>query len=42
MTARLVFIAAVENAPWTIAEAMKTEYKAIVDAGFILQIDDPA
>jgi 5-methyltetrahydropteroyltriglutamate--homocysteine methyltransferase len=24
-----------------IADAMKTEYKAIVDAGFLLQIDDP-
>jgi len=26
---------------FAIAEALKTEYKAIVDAGFILQIDDP-
>lgn len=26
---------------FAIAEAMKVEYKAIVDAGFILQIDDP-
>jgi 5-methyltetrahydropteroyltriglutamate--homocysteine methyltransferase len=26
---------------FAIAEAMKTEYKLIVDAGFILQIDDP-
>ena len=26
---------------FAIAEAMKTEYKTIVDAGFILQIDDP-
>jgi 5-methyltetrahydropteroyltriglutamate--homocysteine methyltransferase len=26
---------------FAIAEAMKTEYKMIVDAGFILQIDDP-
>src|SRR2546430_7459298 len=26
---------------YAIADAMKTEYKAIVDAGFILQIDDP-
>ena len=26
---------------FAIAEAMKTEYKAIVEAGFILQIDDP-
>ena len=27
---------------FALAEAMKPEYKAIVDAGFILQIDDPA
>jgi len=27
---------------FTLADAMRTEYKAIVDAGFILQIDDPA
>ena len=26
---------------FAIADAMKTEYKAIVDAGFVLQIDDP-
>ncbi len=26
---------------FAVAEAMKTEYKLIVDAGFILQIDDP-
>ena len=26
---------------YAIADAMKTEYKTIVDAGFILQIDDP-
>jgi len=26
---------------FALAEALKTEYKAIVDAGFILQIDDP-
>jgi 5-methyltetrahydropteroyltriglutamate--homocysteine methyltransferase len=26
---------------FAIAEALKTEYRAIVDAGFILQIDDP-
>ena len=26
---------------FAIADAMKTEYKAIVDAGFLLQIDDP-
>ena len=27
---------------FALADAMKTEYKAVVDAGFILQIDDPA
>jgi 5-methyltetrahydropteroyltriglutamate--homocysteine methyltransferase len=26
---------------YAIAEAMRTEYRAIVDAGFVLQIDDP-
>jgi 5-methyltetrahydropteroyltriglutamate--homocysteine methyltransferase len=26
---------------FAIAEALKTEYRAIVDAGFILQVDDP-
>ena len=26
---------------WAIAEAMRNEYQAIVDAGFLLQIDDP-
>ena len=26
---------------FTIAEAMREEYRAIVDAGFLLQIDDP-
>jgi len=30
-----------EEYVFAIAEAMKTEYRAIVDAGFILQIDDP-
>ena len=30
-----------EEYRFAIADAMKTEYKAIVDAGFILQIDDP-
>jgi 5-methyltetrahydropteroyltriglutamate--homocysteine methyltransferase len=30
-----------EEYRFAIAEAMKVEYKAIVDAGFILQIDDP-
>ena len=27
---------------WALAEAIREEYKTIVDAGFILQIDDPA
>ena len=27
---------------FALADALKTEYKAVVDAGFILQIDDPA
>lgn len=27
---------------FALADAMKTEYEAVVDAGFILQIDDPA
>jgi len=27
---------------WALAEAIREEYNAIVDAGFILQIDDPA
>ena len=27
---------------WALAEAIHEEYKAIVDAGFVLQIDDPA
>jgi 5-methyltetrahydropteroyltriglutamate--homocysteine methyltransferase len=30
-----------EEYVFAIAEALKSEYKAIVDAGFILQIDDP-
>jgi 5-methyltetrahydropteroyltriglutamate--homocysteine methyltransferase len=30
-----------ENYVFAIAEAMREEYKAIVDAGFLLQIDDP-
>ena len=30
-----------EEYVFAIAEAMKTEYRAIVDAGFVLQIDDP-
>jgi 5-methyltetrahydropteroyltriglutamate--homocysteine methyltransferase len=31
-----------EDYTWALAEAVREEYKAIVDAGFILQIDDPA
>jgi 5-methyltetrahydropteroyltriglutamate--homocysteine methyltransferase len=31
-----------EDYTWALAEAIRDEYKAIVDAGFILQIDDPA
>ena len=31
-----------EDYTWALAEAIGEEYKAIVDAGFILQIDDPA
>ncbi len=31
-----------EDYTWALAEAIHDEYKAIVDAGFILQIDDPA
>jgi 5-methyltetrahydropteroyltriglutamate--homocysteine methyltransferase len=31
-----------EEYTWALAEAIGEEYKAIVDAGFILQIDDPA
>jgi 5-methyltetrahydropteroyltriglutamate--homocysteine methyltransferase len=27
---------------WALSEAMREEYKAVVDAGFVLQIDDPA
>jgi 5-methyltetrahydropteroyltriglutamate--homocysteine methyltransferase len=35
------YYASEEEYVFAIAEAMKTEYRAIVDAGFILQIDDP-
>lgn len=35
------YYASEEEYVFAIAEALKTEYKAIVDAGFILQIDDP-
>jgi 5-methyltetrahydropteroyltriglutamate--homocysteine methyltransferase len=31
-----------EDVVWASAEALKEEYKAIVDAGFIVQIDDPS
>jgi 5-methyltetrahydropteroyltriglutamate--homocysteine methyltransferase len=31
-----------EDYTWALAEAIHEEYKAIVDAGFVLQIDDPA
>jgi 5-methyltetrahydropteroyltriglutamate--homocysteine methyltransferase len=31
-----------EDYTWALAEAIRDEYKAIVDAGLILQIDDPA
>jgi 5-methyltetrahydropteroyltriglutamate--homocysteine methyltransferase len=31
-----------EDYTWALAEAIRDEYRAIVDAGFILQIDDPA
>jgi 5-methyltetrahydropteroyltriglutamate--homocysteine methyltransferase len=35
------YYATEEEYVFALAEALKTEYKAIVDAGFILQIDDP-
>jgi 5-methyltetrahydropteroyltriglutamate--homocysteine methyltransferase len=35
------YYATEEEYVFGIAEALKTEYRAIVDAGFILQIDDP-
>ncbi|MFQ5875675.1 MAG: cobalamin-independent methionine synthase II family protein [Dehalococcoidia bacterium] len=35
------YYATEEEYRFAIADAMKTEYKTIVDAGFILQIDDP-
>ncbi len=31
-----------EDYTWALAEAIREEYRAIVNAGFILQIDDPA
>jgi len=33
--------ATTEEFLWAIAEAMRDEYRAIVDAGFLLQVDDP-
>jgi 5-methyltetrahydropteroyltriglutamate--homocysteine methyltransferase len=35
------YYATEEEYVFAIAEALKTEYRAIVDAGFLLQIDDP-
>jgi 5-methyltetrahydropteroyltriglutamate--homocysteine methyltransferase len=35
------YYASQEDFLYAIAEAMRTEYRAIVDAGFVLQIDDP-
>src|SRR2546430_6842445 len=35
------YYASEEEYVFAIAEALKTEYRDIVDAGFILQIDDP-
>lgn len=35
------YYGSIEDFIYAIAEAMSHEYKAIVDAGFILQIDDP-
>jgi 5-methyltetrahydropteroyltriglutamate--homocysteine methyltransferase len=35
------YYASQEEFLYAIAEAMRTEYRAIVDAGFVLQIDDP-
>lgn len=35
------YYASQEEFLYAIADAMRTEYRAIVDAGFILQIDDP-
>jgi 5-methyltetrahydropteroyltriglutamate--homocysteine methyltransferase len=31
-----------EDYTWALAEAIREEYRAIVDAGFVLQVDDPA
>jgi 5-methyltetrahydropteroyltriglutamate--homocysteine methyltransferase len=36
------YYASAQDYTWALAEAIREEYKAIVDAGFILQIDDPA
>jgi 5-methyltetrahydropteroyltriglutamate--homocysteine methyltransferase len=35
------FYASQEEFVYAVADAMRTEYRAIVDAGFVLQIDDP-
>jgi 5-methyltetrahydropteroyltriglutamate--homocysteine methyltransferase len=37
-----VYYKSAEDYTWALAEAIREEYRAIVDAGFILQIDDPA
>jgi len=37
-----VYYKSAEDYTWALAEAIREEYHAIVDAGFILQIDDPA
>jgi 5-methyltetrahydropteroyltriglutamate--homocysteine methyltransferase len=34
--------ASMEDYTWALAEAIGEEYRAIIDAGFLLQIDDPA
>lgn len=36
------FYATEEEVVWAAADALKQEYRAIVDAGFIVQIDDPS
>lgn len=36
------FYATDEEVVWAAADALKEEYRAIVDAGFIVQIDDPS
>ena len=39
---RNVYYKSDEEFMYAVAEAMREEYKAIVDAGLILQLDDPA